>query len=341
MKKFLNKAIPGYSAPSRFTIKRKINEKYKKFKKSAKAIFANIKDFAITTDMWKNKRLTHFLNLSIHYFDDDFNYVSLTASFRKFIGRHQAPRIKKFIQSELTKLGLTDKVRGAATDNGSDTKKACKDLFDRFSCFCHNLNLIVQSLLKFKYNDDLNSISCSSDSENEVDHVNNSDYYDTEPNETDNELDDEDKNEIVDETSIKDLLKKIRKLIKLVKKSSVICSYVFKRIKEIRIENVYNFISDFHVRWNSTYFMLRRLLKLKTIANDLCSKSEQINGLTAIQQSKLADLQLINTEWSVIEDLTELLLPFYKCTKILSGSNYFTLSHYRSICWKKIASQFS
>ena len=83
------------------------------------------------------------MNLSIHYFDDDFNYVSLTASFRKFIGRHQAPRIKKFIQSELTKLGLTDKVRGAATDNGSDTKKACKDLFDRFSCFCHNLNLIV------------------------------------------------------------------------------------------------------------------------------------------------------------------------------------------------------
>jgi len=42
--------------------------------------------------------------------------------------------------------------------------------------------------------------------------------YDTEPNETDNELDDDDKNEIVDETSIKDLLKKIRKLIKLVKK---------------------------------------------------------------------------------------------------------------------------
>ena len=29
MKKFLNKAIPGYSAPSRFTIKRKINENIK------------------------------------------------------------------------------------------------------------------------------------------------------------------------------------------------------------------------------------------------------------------------------------------------------------------------
>jgi len=112
--------------------------------------------------------------------------------------------------------------------------------------------------LKFRYNDDLNSSSSSSDSENEVDHVNNSDYYDTEPNETDNELDDEDKNEIVDETSIKDLLKKIRKLIKLVKKSSVICSYVFERIKELKIENVYNFISDFNVRWSSTYFMLRR-----------------------------------------------------------------------------------
>jgi len=29
LKKFINNAIPGYSAPSRFTIKRKINEKYK------------------------------------------------------------------------------------------------------------------------------------------------------------------------------------------------------------------------------------------------------------------------------------------------------------------------
>ena len=104
----------------------------------------------------------------------------------------------------------------------------------------------------------------------------------------------------------------------------MLSSYVFKRIKETNIKIVNNFIS---VIWNSTYFMLRRLNKLKGIANELATKSDQINGLTAKQKDKLSQLQLINPEWNVIDDLTKLLYPFYECTKMLSGSKYCTLSN--------------
>ena len=150
MKDFLNVALPGYSGPSRFTVKRKVGKKYKDFKKKLVNFLKEIPDVAITTDMWKNKRLTHFLCLTAHYFDKDFNYCSLIVSFRKFIGRHQSSSLRKFIQKELTKLGIFEKVRGITTDNGSDIKKAGKELFDRFSCLCHNLNLIVQSIFNQK-----------------------------------------------------------------------------------------------------------------------------------------------------------------------------------------------
>ena len=73
--------------------------------------------------------------------------------------------------------------------------------------------------------------------------------------------------------------------------------------------------------------MLRRLNNLKGIANELATKSDQINGLTAKQKDKLSQLQLINPEWNVIDDLTKLLYPFYECTKMLSGSKYCTLSN--------------
>ena len=72
--------------------------------------------------------------------------------------------------------------------------------------------------------------------------------------------------------------------------------------------------------------MLRRLLKLKAIANELTT-SESIVSLTDKQKDKLSKLQLIDLKWSNIEELAKLLFPFYECTKMLSGSNYCTLSN--------------
>ena len=89
--------------------------------------------------MWKNKHLTHFLGITLHFFDDDFNYVSLVIGFRKFVARHLAVNLKQFIKRELTKLQILDKIIATTADNGSDIVKAISNDFGvRFSCFCHN-----------------------------------------------------------------------------------------------------------------------------------------------------------------------------------------------------------
>jgi hypothetical protein len=75
--------------------------------------------------MYKNKHLVYFFGLTLHFFDDDFNFVSLIIGFRKFSGRHQAYRLSKFIQDELNKLKINQIVATTA-DNAADIVKALK-----------------------------------------------------------------------------------------------------------------------------------------------------------------------------------------------------------------------
>jgi hypothetical protein len=57
-----------------------------------------------------------------------------------------AVNLKNFIQKELTKLEILDKI---TADNASDIVKATSSGFGiRFSSFLHNLNLTLQPLVK-------------------------------------------------------------------------------------------------------------------------------------------------------------------------------------------------
>ena len=95
----------------------------------------------MTTDLWENKGLEHLIVLTVHFFDQQFNYVSIVVSFEKFIGRHFAKRIEPFLLKEIKNLGLKDKTIAITTDNGTDIKSAKTNGFGaRFSCLAHNLN---------------------------------------------------------------------------------------------------------------------------------------------------------------------------------------------------------
>lgn len=151
MIKFLKKAIPGNHPPTRQTIARKLNAKYKAYKSKLKETLCSVSDLALTTDMWKNRHLCHFLGLTVHYFNRNFEYVSLIIGFKKFNGRHLSDRLNRFIDNELNKLDIKPLVRGITSDNGADMKKATSSGFgDRVSCFCHNLNLTLKPIVVTK-----------------------------------------------------------------------------------------------------------------------------------------------------------------------------------------------
>jgi hypothetical protein len=70
---------------------------------------------------------------------------------RKFAKRHTVNNISEFINKDLLKLEVKDKIVAITTDNEASVFLACSNLGDnikRISCMNHNLNLIVKIGLK-------------------------------------------------------------------------------------------------------------------------------------------------------------------------------------------------
>lgn len=87
-----------------------------------------------------------------------------------------------------------------------------------------------------------------------------------------------------------------------------------------------NFILDFHVRWNSTFAMLKRFIKFKFIVNELSHNMDLLSKLKPKKKQNLEKLSFNSTEWDLAEMLFKNLKPFYEATKFLSARNYPSLS---------------
>lgn len=128
------------------------------------------------------------------------------------------------------------------------------------------------------------------------------------------------------------LLCRVRKLIKLIRESTLFSNFVYKLIKsseslrEIDKRKIRGFILDFHVRWNSTYLMLNRFIMLKIVVNQITSYPENIGGLKPNQLEKIKNLSFSNENWDFLEMVSRNLDLLYSATKIISGRKYCTLS---------------
>ena len=68
MVKFLELDLSGYKPPTRQTIAKKLDEKYKFYKSKLKETLSGVTDLALTTDKWKNKHQCHILQHNYLYF---------------------------------------------------------------------------------------------------------------------------------------------------------------------------------------------------------------------------------------------------------------------------------
>jgi hypothetical protein len=149
MKKFLSIVVPGYVPQHRKTVARQIVKRFNTHFNKLKDKLKKANHISLTTDVWKSKHLTYFIVLTAHFFDDNFKYHSLKIAFKKMNGRHLSSHLASVIQQELKALEINN-VISITTDNASDIVKATSNGFgNRISCLCHNLNLIVKSLINF------------------------------------------------------------------------------------------------------------------------------------------------------------------------------------------------
>jgi len=145
IRKFLSGGIPaGYKGPCRSLVNKKIRKLVEIKKRQIKALFKNVDDIHITTDMWSSRKATSFIEMGAHWIDDDFNLNHRIILMERFTGRHTGENIARVIKNTTDYYGISDKIVSATTDSGSNVKKSTEILnLKRRPCLGHNLHLVV------------------------------------------------------------------------------------------------------------------------------------------------------------------------------------------------------
>ena len=93
--------------------------------------------------------------------------------------------------------------------------------------------------------------------------------------------------------SIRSLITKIRKLIKVITNNHVLHEHFIKLASNHKSKQL---ILDFHVRWNTTFLMLKRFVEFKSQIDEITHKAEKIIGLQVLRLkvSKSLKLNMMN-----------------------------------------------
>ena len=95
----------------------------------------------------------------------------------------------------------------------------------------------------------------------------------------------------------------------------------------MEIEDWNNFlfvVRDVSTRWNSTFYLLKRLTVLKPAMYKYKSILVEVNDNSSLRSYEDKELSL--DEWEKVAELVKLLYPYEVVSKKLSGSQYPTLS---------------
>lgn len=162
----------------------------------------------------------------------------------------------------------------------------------------------------------------STENESDFDSVDNNDTSDEEFSD-----DESDQSQNI-RYSVHQLVQRIRACIGNIRAARAINDYVIRKARSNDPPIKFNLITDFEIRWNTTFIMIDRFIIHRFIIDDINSRPFKVAHITSTQQAKLGskEFEFTNDEWSRINDLHAVLKPFLIATNIVSAKNYPTLS---------------
>ena len=117
------------------------------------------------------------------------------------------------------------------------------------------------------------------------------------------------------------IMQKGRSLIKTIRNSQILM-FINKEKKALKIKR--SLIIDCISRWNSTYLALQSLLEHKTVMLNLYQNKGKL-PISTKQKEKLTTLEISSDNWTLINNLLDVLEPFFEATNLLSGAQYPTI----------------
>ena len=124
------------------------------------------------------------------------------------------------------------------------------------------------------------------------------------------------------------LIKRIRACISNIRATRVVNDYIKIKAQSNDPPIKSRLITDFEIRWNTTFIMLDRFTIYRPIIDDINSRPFKIAHTSSAQQLKLGskEFEFTNNDWCRITDLHTILKPFMIATNVVSAKNYPTLA---------------
>lgn len=193
-----------------------------------------------------------------------------------------------FLQNVIdVQWSLTNKISCLVSDNAATMLKASELLrVTHLPCFAHTLNLTVTDGLEPR----------KGSGEEKLGHSHNEEISSEEDN-------------------LRNLLQKCRNIVRFFKKSTLAMDHLMKEQEKLN-KTPLKPIQDVCTRWNSTLYMLERLLHLH---NDNCLTIALSNSANAPEILNFSDI-------STIKEIVAVLKPFEEATKQVSVDKYVTVS---------------
>ena len=117
-KKLMNYLVPGYDIPSRKTMMKNIEDKWADGQSKMRALLANVKFAAFTTDMWSNTKRESFLGLTIHFIDKNYKLVNLVLATKEVNEEHSGDNLVAWLEAILEEYEVSPhQIVGVVTDN--------------------------------------------------------------------------------------------------------------------------------------------------------------------------------------------------------------------------------
>jgi len=308
-----NETIGKLKVPDRNKIKDLVME-FKTVRQESvrKKIQTLMQSCCFTSDIWTSLAHEGYINLNIHFIDKNFNKHTYLLDVSAFKGKHSHDRILSYWTKILEDWGIPiTKVKRMVTDAGANIKKACSvGEIPWGHCANHSLHLIAQQLCfkKKELNQDENTFTNIADAEDEfIDSMSYDDAAIT--------------------TAVQKSVDFFRKLAKLFNQSQKAADR-FKKIQTGIYDQAHRPLllpNDCQTRWNSTYLLLQRCIRLKDAINAFFEYLNSEGGKEEFPTG--VSVKPIGYElWTLAKLLVQLLKPFFLATNALGGEKYCTIA---------------
>lgn len=304
--------------------------------------------YAITTDIWTDRRLRSYISLTVHYLDQQFACNNWTLEVEHFPGKHTGAAIARVLNKTLNRWELKKAFCTKLLRDGASNAVLASNLLGvrHMSCIAHSIHLVVAGALIHKQRSSVPEEDYLHDQndDEQFDAVDNPGETTADAPESDAEVIEALRDEACAEVESflseslnvveRTAMQQIRAIVQVFRqlavkfnrspKASNRLTQIQRSIPEYAGRQDISIGLDCPTRWNSCWDMMSRFMELKIALSHFFSYlatdagRKEFNGVRFMRPKP--------AEWFAVSCLHDLLSPFAAATELLSGETYPTLA---------------